>query len=136
MKPEPAAPSTESWTWSLLVLIVRPSESCWSSLQILVNSPELMVMIEVYSVSGMLRCSTSRVMRLRANSVVLPVFWFSNLIFRVLGSWSAWRVIESYGSASFITLHKLAMLMPRTTGWSHLYSSKPSMLKFNDTRAT
>ena len=95
-----------------------------------------MVMREEYSVSGMERCSTSKLIRLSSNSVDLWVLAFSNLILRVLGSWSAWRVIESYGSASFITLHKLAMLMPRTTGWSHLYSSKPSMLKFNDTRAT
>ena len=74
MKPEPAAPSTESLTSSFEVTIVRASESDWSSLQILENSPELMVIREVYSVSGMLRCSTSRVMRFRANSVVLPVF--------------------------------------------------------------
>ena len=51
--------------------MVSDSERDWSSLQIFENSPELMVTRELYSVSGMERCSTSRVIKLRANSVDL-----------------------------------------------------------------
>ena len=58
------------------------------------------------------------------------------MIFKVLGSCSHYKVMESDGSANFMTFERLLMLIPRTTGVSHLYDSKPSMLKFNETRAT
>jgi hypothetical protein len=51
--------------------MVRDSDKAWSSLQIFENSLELMVTREEYSVSGIERCSTSREMRLRLNSVDL-----------------------------------------------------------------
>jgi len=85
-KPFPAYPSTISCTLSTAVLIVIDSERAWSSLQILENSPELMVIKELYSVSGMERCSTSREIRFRENSVDLYVFGFSKISFNVLGS--------------------------------------------------
>ena len=116
--------------------MVRESERLWSSLQILENSPELIVTREVYSVSGIERCSISRVIKLRANSVDLKVFGFSKVILRVLGSYSAWRVIESDGSANFKTFERFEMFMPRTRLVSHLYVSNPSMLRLRETRAT
>jgi len=86
MKPLPAYPSTLNWTYSGLVTIVMESEREASSLQILLNSPELMVMRELYSVSGIERCSTSREIRFKLNSVDFCVFGFSKTSFKVLGS--------------------------------------------------
>ena len=62
------------------------SESERSSLQIFENSPELIVIKDEYSVSGIERCSACNCIRLRLNSVCLPVFSFSKVIFKVLGS--------------------------------------------------
>jgi hypothetical protein len=53
-----------------------------SSLQIFENSFEFKVTTEEYSVSGIARCSLSRVMRFKLNSVVLSVLGFSKIILR------------------------------------------------------
>ena len=89
MKPVPAEPSTERITSSGFVAMMSSSEREASSLLIFWNSLELIVTNELYSVSGMERCSMSREIRFKANSVILPVFGFSNVILRVYGSCSA-----------------------------------------------
>ena len=66
--------------------MVRESDNWTSSLQIFENSPEFIVMRELYSVSGIERCSISSEIKFKANSVYLPVFGFSKVSLRVLGS--------------------------------------------------
>ena len=89
MKPDPAEPSTERITSPGDVAMTSSSDSEASSLPIFWNSLELIVTSELYSVSGIERCSMSKEIKLRANSVILPVFGFSKVILSVYGSCSA-----------------------------------------------
>jgi hypothetical protein len=92
--------------------------------------------MDEYSISGMAKCSLSRVIRLRLKVVVLSFLEFSKVILRWEASWSAYRVIVSSLLANFMTLDKFAMLTPRTMLVSALNVSNPSWDKFNETRAT
>ena len=104
-------------------------------MQIFENFPELIVMIFVNSESLILRHSWFNVNRLRLN-IERPFFSFSKIMFKVLGSLSAYKVIELDESAHFKTWERLAMLTPITKSLLHLYDSKPSASKLRETRAT
>jgi hypothetical protein len=68
--PVPISPAIENLMHSLLVYIFIDSERLPNSLQILLNSFDGMVQIEVNSVSGMPRFSLSRFIKERLNSEI------------------------------------------------------------------
>jgi len=101
-----------------------------------VNSAELIVTIELYSVSGIPSYSLSNVIRFKLNSEILSFLLLSKVKTIFDGSSSAFIVMISSFPAHFMILARLVMLRPSVIGLSALYGSKPLSLRFNETKAT
>ena len=79
MFPEPISPVTENLTASFATAIVTVSPRIERSRQIFWNSPEGMVTSELYSVSGMPRCSLSITMSIISKSEIFSWLGLSNM---------------------------------------------------------
>jgi len=134
--PPPISPFTANLIASFDVSIETVSDIYAISLQILVNSEELIVQIELYSVSGIPNCSLSSVIKFNENSEILSFLLLSNKKVIFDGSSSAFIVIISSFPAHFIILARFVILKPNVYGLSARYVWKPASLRSNDTKAT
>jgi len=101
-----------------------------------VNSDELIVAIELYSVSGIPNCSLSKVIKFNENSEIFSFLLLSKMNVIFDGSSSAFMVIISSLPAHFMILARLVMLRPSVIALSALNPVKPLSYKFKETNAT
>mmetsp|Transcript_85602 Transcript_85602/g.184796 ORF Transcript_85602/g.184796 Transcript_85602/m.184796 type:complete len:254 (-) Transcript_85602:24-785(-) len=124
--PVPRSPEAENRIPSLVQVIVQVSPSTARSRMMRWNSAEGMRMVQLYSVSGMPRCSDSMSISFSSNSETRSCRALSNVMERESVSSAALSVTTSSLPAHLRILEKLGVFRPREVALSQRYSEKPS----------